>query len=165
MAHWTISSRTSKKSTVHESHTSVMFSRVLRRHLPTICDIFEVALDAGLVIVDSGATETVGSPEALQLMGGRRGRTLSYGCQPPHGWFGTCVIESTGVRMLLSIKGPRALQATVDFATNTMTYVCVNCSNGSICDGCDEPNGTSVMGPDRCKDWSTLLTTSVPAND
>ena len=33
---------------------------------PTICSMFGVATDAGLVIVESGATETVGSPEALQ---------------------------------------------------------------------------------------------------
>ena len=34
--------------------------------LPTICDIFGVATVAGLVTVDSGATETVGSPGAQQ---------------------------------------------------------------------------------------------------
>ena len=36
--------------------------------LPTIRDIFGVATDAGLAIVDSGATETAGSPEALQTV-------------------------------------------------------------------------------------------------
>ena len=52
--------------------------------------------------------------------------------QTPHGRFSTYVIEPTGVPMLLSIKGLSALQATIDFATNTMSYRCVDCSEQDI---------------------------------
>ena len=54
-----------KKNSVRISQ----FRHVPRRvatPLPTICDIVGVVTDAGLAIVDSEATETVGSPEALQ---------------------------------------------------------------------------------------------------
>ena len=129
--------------------------------LPRIRSIFGVASDAGLVIVDSGATETGGSPEALQPVlsavqkvmprskveinvGAGRAMTLkladgSTTCayslvwiQTPHGWFRAYVIESTGIPMLLSNKGVRALQATIEFATHTVAYRCVNCSNESF---------------------------------
>ena len=52
--------------------------------------------------------------------------------QTPHGWFSTSVIESTRVPTLLSIRGPRALQATLDFATKAMSYRCINCSGEEI---------------------------------
>ena len=103
-----------KKYATHESHTTA---------LPTVCVIFWVATDAGLVIVDSGATETVGSPEAFQsvlsavmshakvVIDVEAGRAMSFKLadgtttrayslvlmQTPHGWFSTYVIESTGV--------------------------------------------------------------------
>ena len=99
-----------------------------------------MATDAGLVIVESGATETVGSPEALEsvlsavekdmphsmvevdveagealtfkLADGTT--TCAYPMQTPHGWFSsTQFTESTGVPML-SIKGLRALQAPIE---------------------------------------------------
>ena len=68
-------------------------------HLSECCDGTSndgVAVDAELVIVDSCATETVGSPEALQ--------SVLVWMQTPHGWFSTYVIQPTGVPMLISIK-------------------------------------------------------------
>ena len=129
--------------------------------LPTICGILGVKTDAALVIVDSGATATVGSPEALQsvlsaiqrVMAHAKveidveaGRAMSFKLadgtttcaysrvwmQTPHGWFSTSVIEPTGVPIMSSIKGLRALQSTIDFATNTLSYCCVNCSDEEL---------------------------------
>ena len=33
-----------------------------------LCDIFGVATESGLLVLDSGATEAVGSPEAVQML-------------------------------------------------------------------------------------------------
>ena len=103
--------------------------------------------------MDSGATETVGSPQALQSVLSAVQKVMlrskaeidveaadgtmicAYSLvwmHTPHGWFSTHVIESTSIPMLLSIKRLRAWQATIDFATNTMAYRCVNCSSESF---------------------------------
>ena len=84
--------------------------------------------------------------------------------QTPHGWFRTYVIESTGFPMLLSIKGLTALLPTIDFATNTMAYRCVNFSNEAFAIE-RRRRARRDMPPVRCKDWSTPLTASIPAND
>ena len=44
---------------IRASHTCYV-SRETKTNLPTMCDIFELATDAALVVVDSGATQTVG---------------------------------------------------------------------------------------------------------
>ena len=141
--------RASKRFVMHEFCMLIMFFQDTATALPTLCDIFGVATDAGLVIVDSGTTEFVGSPEAPQSVlsaiqrvqphakveidveaGGAMTVELADGTltsasslvwmQPPHGCFSLYVSGSTGVPMLLSIKGIRAMQATIDFSTNTM---------------------------------------------
>ena len=74
---------------------------------PTVCDILGVTADAGVVIVDSGATATVGSHAAQQLVPSstqrflldtkvkidvEAGRSMSFKLvwmQTPHGWFST----------------------------------------------------------------------------
>ena len=77
--------------------------------------------------------------------------------------------ESTGTPMLLSIKGLRAMQATIDFATNTMAYRCVNILNETFAVEKKlqtSPKGTSVIGhlpmQDPVDDSDT--TTSIPIN-
>ena len=91
--------------------------------LPTVYDIIGVAADEGLVMVGSGATETVRSPEVLQsdlssthmpdakveidVEAGRADGTTTgtlVGMHTPRGWFRRNVIVSTGVPMLLNKK-------------------------------------------------------------
>jgi len=123
--------------------------------MPSICDVFGVATEEGLVVLDSGATETVGSPEALQAlitnvqkvmpdcrvqMDIEAGKAMSFRLangdittaysqvwvETPHGWLSAFVIESTGVPMLMSIRGLRALRAVIDFYTSVISYRCTN---------------------------------------
>ena len=112
--------------------------------LPTICHIFGVATDAGLVIVDSGATESVGSPEAFQSVLSavqkvmprskleidvEAGRAMTFklaDCK--HFTDGSVPLYPNVVEH----QRIRALHATVDFVTNTMACRCVNCSNESF---------------------------------
>ena len=117
----------------------------------SLCDIFGVATETGLVVLDTGATETVGSPEAVQMLvtnvqrampaaqvvvDVEAGQQMSFkladgaiACayslvwvETPHGWLSSYVIESSGVPMLLSIKGMRALRAVIDLYTSVISY-------------------------------------------
>ena len=109
-------------------------------------DIFGVAADEGLLIVDSGpngnswvtrnatvrrSTSTQrafevgidvesGRASSFKLVDGATRISSLVLMQTPHGWVSTNVIEPTGVSMLLSIKGLRALQA-VYFSMSTAT--------------------------------------------
>ena len=105
-------------------------------------------LHDGKVIVDSGATETIGSPEAMDCLLARvlatnpnaqitvdptqqpRFRfgngTVSQaysrvGIEVPFGTFWCYVVEGPGVPILLSVRALRDLRATLNFEDNSIT--------------------------------------------
>ncbi len=106
-------------------------------------------LQEAKVIVDSGATETIGSPEAIDALiakirtfqptakvttdltvrssfrfgNGSIGRAYSrVGVEVPWGTFRIFCVEAPGVPILLSIRALRELHANVDFSKNTLRY-------------------------------------------
>ena len=145
---------------------------------------FGVAADQDLVIVDSSTPERVGSPEAPQSSPVistkscqmwnlderclshwptvRRRRACSLGLmQTTHGWFSTYAIESTGVLMLLSIKGLRALEATIDFSTSKLVHQCKDCHAAR---GSPLKDYLRRVRRDKNKDSSTPRLVDVPHN-
>ena len=113
--------------------------------------IYGLSLEHGLSVVDCGATETVGSPEAcatlvakvradnpkaqvlinpeagngmrFKLANGDSAQPYSHiTVETPHGWLGIWVIEAPGVPILTSIKTLRQMSAAIDFATGVMSY-------------------------------------------
>ena len=133
--------------------------------LPTVYEIIGVAGDEGLVVVGSGATETVRSPEVLQsdlssthgvmpdakveidVEAGRADGTTTgayslVGMQTPRGWFRRNVIVSTGVPMLLNLKKSLwALQAAIDLSMSTVTNRCTDCRGHPLWEPSDAETG------------------------
>ncbi len=114
-----------------------------------VSNVFNVSLEQAKVIVDSGAAETIGSPEAIDALiakigtfqptakvttdltvrpsfrfgNGSIGRAYSrVGVEVPWGTFHIFCVEAPGVPILLSIRALRELHANVDFAKNTLRY-------------------------------------------
>ena len=140
--------------------------------LPTICDIFGVATDAGRVVVDSGATETVGSPEALRFSRSRKScltqRWKSMWKQDEQRLWNLLMerwlsrMDANISRMIqylchrinrcTTVVESSALQVTIDFTTNTMTYWCsVRVESFEVDRACDEPEGTLSRDPSETK--------------
>jgi len=123
-----------------------------------LLDVFSLQEESeqGLVLIDSGATESVGPPEALNAL--CRKAQEKYGTVPrikqlagpdfrlangqiastyskievdtPLGTFAAYCMEGEHVPILMSIKALRALGATIDFAKDEMTFHLVR-SNGT----------------------------------
>ncbi len=114
-----------------------------------VSNIFNVTLQEAKVIVDSGATETVGSPEAIDALitkvrtrnpsarvttdpaarpqfrfgNGSTGRAYSrVGVHVPWGVFRIFAVEAPGVPILLSVRTLRDLKANIDFCKDTMQF-------------------------------------------
>jgi hypothetical protein len=114
-------------------------------------EVFNVDIQDGLILVDSGASETVGSPEALDTLAVRAfekfpGKTkVKINKQPngprfkmangaiantysqvlidtPLGTFSAYSMEAPDVPILMSIKALRALEATINFTTDEMSF-------------------------------------------
>jgi hypothetical protein len=114
-------------------------------------EVFNVDMQDGLILVDSGASETVGSPEALDTLAVRAfekfpGKTkvkinkkpngprfkMANGAiantysqvliDTPLGTFSAYSMEAQDVPILMSIKALRALEATINFTTDEMSF-------------------------------------------
>jgi hypothetical protein len=120
------------------------------KDLFTLLDAFSFEdIQEGLILVDSGASETVGSPEALTALvnkaftrhnskvrvlkrpDGPRFRmangaiTKTYSqlfLETPMGTFSAYCMEGTDVPILMSIKALRALDAVIDFSSDEMSF-------------------------------------------
>ena len=120
------------------------------KDLFTVLDVFSSEeIQEGLILVDSGASETVGSPEALTALvnkaftrhnskvrvlkrsDGPRFRmangaiTKTYSqlfLETPMGTFSAYCMEGTDVPILMSIKALRALDAVIDFSSDEMSF-------------------------------------------
>jgi hypothetical protein len=120
------------------------------KDLFTVLDVFSSEeIQEGLILVDSGTSETVGSPEALTALvnkaftrhnskvrvlkrsDGPRFRmangaiTKTYSqlfLETPMGTFSAYCMEGTDVPILMSIKALRALDAVIDFSSDEMSF-------------------------------------------
>ena len=138
---WSTQARSLQSARTAMSRRAFGMVDIPRIHLAPIPMTFMAGFYRHKCVV--GATETVGSPEALQCVlsvvqkvvprsqvEARRAmtagtRTCAFSLvwmQTLCGGFSTYVIESTSMPMLLGIKVLRAMQTTVDFGNNTMAY-------------------------------------------
>ena len=129
MQDWLSWTRGRRKQLDHQSHFKSVLTAVQKVRPPSKV---EVDVEAGRAVTFKLADGATTCAYSLVWM------------QTSHGWFSTYVIESTGVPMLLSIKKLRALQATIDSATNTMACRCVNSSNEEL--AVERRLATSPMG-------------------
>ena len=116
----------------------------------SLLDVFTtVEINDALILVDSGASETVGSPEALtalankaferhnskvkvlkkdngprfRMANGQVSQTYSQlFLETPMGTFSAYCMEGTDVPILMSIKALRALDAVINFTTDEMSF-------------------------------------------
>ena len=120
------------------------------KDLFSLLDVFSsTEIQEGLILVDSGASETVGSPEALtalvnkafkkhnsqvqvlrrpngpkfRMANGAISETYSQlFLETPMGTFSAYCMEGTEVPILMSIKALRALDAVIDFQSDEMSF-------------------------------------------
>ena len=156
------SSRTSNKRVVNEHQTCVTSPRVLRRHVPrsvTFSDLLRMQdwlswTRAQRKLLDLGGSESHASRKGRNRRGCRTSNDVQTGrwnddvsVLSPHGGFSTHVIVSSAVPMLSIKDSERCKQRSTSPRSRWHEAFAVDRRP------CDEPEGTFVMGPFRCKNW------------